>query len=163
MTGFARISTAGLVAAALGLGLAACQAPQELASTAQEPALSEAAAPESIGSTGTMTVVEVEETVVGNTVFVRDEAKKVSRAQYFSPDGIVKLRAKPDGSGTVSDLDGTYRFDDQGKLCINFPTLPLTKKAFCTHMVRLGDGRYELTVGGTFEQVLEGDQLDELN
>ena len=30
-------------------------------------------------------------------------------------------------------------------------------------MVPLGDGRYELTVGGAFEQVLEGDQLDELN
>ena len=158
MTSLAKISTASMVAAALGLGLAACQAPQELASTAQEPA-----APESTGSTATMTVAEVQETVVGNTVFVRDEAKKVSRAQYFSPDGIAKLRAKPDGSGMASNFDGTYRFDDQGKLCINYPTLPLSKKEFCTYMVRLGNGRYELTVGGIFEQVLEGEQLDELN
>lgn len=156
MTGLAKISMAGLVATALGLGLAACQAPQESASTAQEPA-----APESTGSTGTMTVAEVQEVVVGNTVFVRDEAKKVSRAQYFSPDGTAKLRAKPDGSGMVSDFDGTYRFDDQGKLCINYPTI--SKKEFCTYMVLLGDGRYELTVGGVFEQVLEGERLDELN
>ena len=110
-----------------------------------------------------MTVAEVQETVVGNTVFVRDEARKVSRAQYFSPDGTAKLRAKPDGIDTVSEFDGTYRFDDQGKLCINYPTLPISKKEFCTHMVLLGDGRYELTVGGIFEQVLEGEQLDELN
>ena len=163
MTRLTKISTASLVAATLGLGLAACQAPQELASTAQEPAASEAAAPKSTDSTATMTVAEVQETVVGNTVFVRDEAKKVSRAQYFSPDGIAKLRAKPDGSGMVSDFDGTYRFDDQGKLCINYPTLPISRKEFCTYMVLLGDGRYELTVGGIFERVLEGEQLDKLN
>ena len=74
-----------------------------------------------------------------------------------------KLRARPDGIDTVSEFDGTYRFDDQGKLCINYPTLPISKKEFCTYMVLLGDGRYELTVGGIFEQVLEGEQLDELN
>ena len=119
MTSLTKISTAGLVATALSLGLAACQAPQDLASTAQETAASEAAATASTGSTDTMTVAEVQETVVGNTVFVRDEAKKVSRAQYFSPDGTAKLRAKPDGIDTVSEFDGTYRFDDQGKLCIN--------------------------------------------
>ena len=163
MTSLARISTAGLVATALSLGLAGCQVPQELASAAQEPAASEVAAPGSTGATGTMTVAEVQETVVGNTVFVRDEAKKVSRAQYFSPDGIAMLRAKRDGSDTVSDFDGTYRFDDQGMLCINYPTLPVSKKEFCTHMVLLGDGRYELTVGGIFEKILEGEQLDELN
>ena len=158
MTSLTKISTVGLVATSLGLGLAACQAPQDLASTAQETA-----GTASIGSTDTMTVAEVQETVVGNTVFVRDEAKKVSRAQYFSPDGTAKLRAKPDGIDTVSEFDGTYRFDDQGMLCINYPTLPISKKEFCTYMVLLGDGRYELTVGGIFEQVLEGDQLDELN
>ena len=158
MTSLAKISTVGLVATSLGLGLAACQAPQDLASTAQETA-----AIASTGSTDTMTVAEVQETVVGNTVFVRDEAKKVSRAQYFSPDGTAKLKAKPDGIDTVSEFDGTYRFDDQGMLCINYPTLPISKKEFCTYMVLLGDGRYELTVGGIFEQVLEGDQLDELN
>ena len=27
----------------------------------------------------------------------------------------------------------------------------------------LGDGRYELTVGGTFERIDEGDPLDKLN
>lgn len=158
MTNLTKISTVGLVATSLGLGLAACQAPQDLASTAQETA-----ATASTGSTDTMTVAEVQESVVGNTVFVRDEAKKVSRAQYFSPDGTAKLRAKPDGIDTVSEFDGTYRFDDQGMLCINYPTLPISKKEFCTYMVLLGDGRYELTVGGIFEQVLEGDQLDELN
>ncbi len=158
MTSLTKISTAGLVATALGLGLAACQAPQELASTVQE-----ADAPESAGSTGAMTVAEVQGVVVGNTVFVRDEAKKVSRAQYFSPDGTAKLRAKRDGIDTVSGFDGTYRFDDRGRLCINYPTLPTSKKEFCTHMVLLGGGRYKLTVGGIFEQVLEGDRLDELN
>ena len=68
-----------------------------------------------------------------------------------------------DGSDRVSDFDGTCRFDDQGKLCINYPTLPASKKEFCTYMVLLGDGRYELTVGGIFEQILEGEQFDELN
>ena len=110
-----------------------------------------------------MTVAEVREAVVGNTVFVRDEARKSSRAQYFSADGTVKLRARRDGIGTVSDFDGTHRFDDQGRLCIDYPTLPASQTEFCTHMVLLGDGSYELTEGGTFEQVLEGDRLDELN
>ena len=163
MTSLAKISIAGLVATALGLGLAACERPQESASTAEETAAPEAAAPESNGSTGTMTVAEVRETVVGNTVFVRDEARKVSRAQYFSPDGTVKMRARPDGIGPVSDFEGTHRFDDQGRLCINYPTLPVSPTEFCTHMVLLGDGSYELTEGGTFEQVLEGDRLDHLN
>ena len=147
MTSLTKISTAGLVATALGLGLAACQAPKDPASTAPETAASEAAATASTGSTDTMTVAEVQETVVENTVFVRDEAKKVSRAQYFSPDGTAKLRAKPDGIDTVSEFDGTYRFDDQGKLCINYPTIG--KKEFCTYMVLLGEGRYELTVGAS--------------
>ena len=110
-----------------------------------------------------MTVAEVRETVVGNTVFVRDEVKKTSRAQYFSPDGIAKLRAKPDGSGVVSNFEGTYRFDDQGRLCINYPTLPISKKEFCTYMVLLGDGRHELTAGGIFEQVIEGERPDDLD
>lgn len=163
MTSLTEISTAGLVATVLSLGLAACQAPQELASAAQEPAASEAAAPKSTGTTGTMAVAEVREIVVGNTVFVRDEAKKLSRAQYFSPDGIAKLRAKRDGVSSVSGFDGTYRFDERGRLCINYPTLPVSKKEFCTYMVRLGDGRYKLTNGGSFEQVLEGERLGELN
>ena len=163
MTSLPKISIAGLAATALGLGLAACERPQERASTAEEAAAPEAAAAESNGSTGTMTVAEVRETVVGNTVFVTDEARKASRAQYFSPDGTVKLRARRDGIGEVSDFDGTHRFDDQGRLCINYPTLPASQTEFCTHMVLLGDGSYELTEGGTFEQVLEGDRRDELN
>ena len=158
MTRLTKISTAGLLATAFGLGLAASQVPGALASTEQEPA-----APGATGSTSTMTVSEVQEAVVGNTVFVRDEAKKVTRAQYFSPDGTAKLRAKSDGAARVADFDGTYRFDDQGRLCISYPTLPISQKEFCTHMVLLGDGRYELTVGGTFDRVLEGEQLDELN
>lgn len=147
MNGLVGISTAGLAVAALGLGLAAA----------------EAAAPKATGSTAPMTVAQVEKAVVGNTVFVRDEAKKARRAQYFSPDGTAKLRARRDGSARVSDFAGTYRFDDRGRLCIAYPALPTTRKEFCTHMVRLGDGLYKLTVGGVFERVLEGENLDELN
>ena len=151
MARLTRIAAAGLAATALGLTVAACQ-PQEMAATAQG-----AAAP-----ADAMTVAEVQELVVGNTAIVRDEGRKVSRAEYFSPDGTAKLKANPDGFGMSFSYDGTYYFNDQGKFCAHYPTLPVSQKEYCEYMVPLGDGRYELSDGGIYERVLDGEQLGEL-
>ena len=151
MARLTRIAAAGLAATALGLTVAACQ-PQEMAATVQE-----AAAPGDA-----MTVAEVRALVVGNTVIARDEGRKLSRAEYFSPDGTVKLKAKPDAFGMSFNYVGTYYFDDQGRACANYPTLPVSQKEYCEHMVPLGDGRYELSDGSIYERVLDGEQLGEL-
>ena len=69
-----KIVAAGSAITVLGLTIAACQ-PQEMA----PPALEAAAGAEY------MTVAEVEKLiVVGNTVLARDEARKISRTEYFS-------------------------------------------------------------------------------
>ena len=90
MARLAKFAAAGLAATALGLAVAACQ-PQMMA-----PRALDAAAP-----ANAMTVAEVQELVVGKTILVRDEYRKVSRAEYFSPDGTVKLKAKPDSISYV--------------------------------------------------------------
>ena len=151
MARLTRIAAAGLAATALGLTVAACQ-PQEMAATVQE-----AAAP-----ADAMTVAEVRALVVGNTAIARDEGRKVSRAEYFSPDGTVKLKAKPDSFGMSFNYVGEYYFDDQGRFCANYPTLPVSQKEYCEYMTPLGDGRYELTDGGIYERVLDGEQLGAL-
>ena len=58
--------------------------------------------------------------------------------------------------------EGTYYFNDQDKFCTNYPTLPINPKEFCEYVSPLDDGRYELTDGGIYEQVLDGEQLDAL-
>lgn len=151
MARLTKIIATGLGAAALGLAVAACQ-PHKMAAPAAETAAPAAA----------MTLADVQELVAGNTIFVRDENRRVSRAEYFSPDGTVKLKAKPDGFGMSFRYDGTYYFDDQEKLCTNYPTLPISPKEFCVYVIALDDGRYELTDGGIYEKILDGEQLDEL-
>lgn len=146
-----KIAAAGLVATTLGLAIAACQ-PHGMAPPA----------PEMAASADTLTVAEVQELVVGNTIIVRDDNRRVSRAEYFSPDGTVHLKAKPDGFGMSFSYDGTYYFNHQEMFCTNYPTLPVSPKEFCVHLVPLADGRYELTDGGVYEQILEGEQLSEL-
>ena len=56
---------------------------------------------------------------------------------------------------------GSY-FNDQGRLCTNYPTLPINPKEFCEYIVPLSDGRHELTDGGVYERILDGEQLGEL-
>jgi hypothetical protein len=151
MARLTRIAAAGLAATALGLTVAACQ-PQEMAATPHGAAAAAVA----------MTVAEIQELVVGNTAIVRDEGRKVSRAEYFSPDGTVKLKAKPDAFGMSFNYVGEYYFNDQGRFCANYPTLPVSQKEYCEYMVPLGDGRYELSDGSIYERVLDGEQLGEL-
>ena len=151
-----KLATAGLAAAILAFALAACQ-PQEAARP-----VSDSAAPETAAPAGALTVAEVRELVVGHTVIARDEGRKVSRAEYFSPDGAVVLNAKPDAFGMIFSYDGTYYFDDRERFCANYPSLPVSQKEYCEYVVPLGDGRHELTDGSIYEQVLDGEQLDAL-
>ena len=151
MSRLAKIPAAGLAATALGLAVAACQ-PQMMA-----PRSLDAAAPATA-----MTVAEVQELVVGKTIIIRDDNRKVSRAEYYSPDGTVKLKAKPDGFGMTFSYRGTYYFNDQKKFCANYPTLPIDPKEYCEYIVPLSDGRHELTDGGVYERILDGEQLGEL-
>ena len=146
-----KIAMSSLAATALGLAVAACQ-PQMAVPTVQETA----------APTGGMTVAEVQELIVGNTVFVRSEANRVSRAEYFSADGTVKMKAKPDFMNMAFSFEGTYLLDDQEGVCFNYPTLPVDPKEYCENIVESGDGGYALTDGGIVERILDGDQLDEL-
>ena len=151
MARLAKFAAAGLAAPAFALAVAACQPPMTTA-----PALDTAA------PANAMTVAEVEALVVGKTIIIRDENRKVSRAEYFAPDGTVKLKAKPDSMSMSFSFSGTHYFDDEGKLCTNYPTLPVNPKEFCEYVVSLGDGRHALAGGGVYERILDGEQLGEL-
>ena len=74
----------------------------------------------------------------------------------------MKLKAKPDSISMTFSYKGTYYFNDQGKLCTNYPTLPINPKEFCEYIVPLSDGRHELTDRGVYERILDGEQLGEL-
>ena len=149
-----KIGAAGLAATALGLAVAACQ-PYEMAVTTQDAAVQDAAAP-----SGTMTVAEIQELVVGNTVISVEAKRNITAAEYFASDGTAKLKAKTP-FGTFN-YDGTYFFDDLGQFCTNYPGIPLGPKEFCKSVTPLGDGRYEQSDGIVMEQFLQGEQLDEL-
>ena len=144
-----KIGAAGLAAMALGLAVAACQ-PYGMAPPAQD-----AAAP-----SDTMTVAEIQELIVGNTVISVEDRRNITAAEYFASDGTAKLKAKTP-FGTFN-YDGTYFFDDLGQFCTNYPGIPLGPKEFCKSVTPLGDGRYEQSDGIVMEQFLEGEQLDEL-
>ncbi len=156
-----KIAASALAATALGLAVAACQ-PHMMAASVQEDAAPDSATHEAAAPAGELTVAEVQELIVGSTVFVRNEANRVSRAEYFSPDGTVQMKAKPDFMGMAFSFKGTYHFDDQEGLCFDYPTLPISPKEYCEPLVRQGDGGYGLGEGGIVERILDGDHLEEL-
>lgn len=154
MARLSKIGAAGLAVTALGLAVAACQ-PYEMTATTQDAAAQAAAAP-----VEGMTVAEIRELVVGNTVISVEEKRNIDAAEYFSSDGTAKLKAKTP-FGTFN-YDGTYFFNDLGQFCTNYPGIPLGPKEFCKYVTPLGDGRYEQSDGIVMEQFLEGEQLDKL-
>ena len=160
MASLKKIATTGLVAATLGLTVAACQLPA-MAPPAEKgtaPPAEEATAPNSV-----LSVAQVESLVTGKTIVIRDDENKVSRAEYFAPDGTVKMKVKPDAFGGMTfSFDGTYYFNDMGELCTNYPGIPIGDKEHCDHVASQGDGGYGQTGGGIYEQVLDGEQLDAL-
>ena len=148
MANRSKIAAAGVALAAVGLIAAACQ-------TQQAPP------PEVTAETvQALTVAEVQELVAGNTVIGIDEKRNITAAEYFASDGTAKLKAKTP-FGTFN-YEGTYFFNDLGHFCTNYPAIPIGPKEFCKYVTPLGDGRYEQTDGIVLEQVLEGEQLDQL-
>ena len=148
MANLAKIATAGVVLTAAGFLAAACQ-------------MQQAPPPEVTAETvEALTVGEVQELVAGNTVISVDEKRNIQAAEYFTTDGTAKLKAKTP-FGTFN-YDGTYFFNDLGHFCTNYPAIPIGPKEFCKFVTPLGDGRYEQTDGIILEQVLEGEQLDQL-
>lgn len=107
-----------------------------------------------------MSVAEIQELIVGNTVISVEDKRNITAAEYFSSDGAAKLKAKTP-FGTFN-YDGTYFFDDLGQFCTNYPGIPLGPKEFCKSVTPLDDGRYEQSDGIVMERFLEGEQLDEL-
>ena len=154
MANFTKIAAVGFAATTLGLAVAACQ-PYEMAATTQDAAVQDTPAP-----SGTMTVAEIQELIVGNTVISVEAKRNIDAAEYFASDGTAKLKAKTP-FGTFN-YDGTYFFDDVGQFCTNYPSIPLGPKEFCKYVTPLGDGRYEQSDGIVMEQFLEGERLDEL-
>ena len=148
MANRSKIAAAGVALAAVGLVAAACQ-------TQQAPP------PEVTAETvQALTVAEVQELVAGNTVIGVDEKRNITAAEYFASEGTAKLKAKTP-FGTFN-YEGTYFFNDLGHFCTNYPAIPIGPKEFCKYVTPLGDGRYEQTDGIILEQVLEGEQLDQL-
>ncbi|MDE0051105.1 MAG: hypothetical protein OXO52_15050 [Rhodospirillales bacterium] len=148
MANRSKIAAAGVALAAVGLIAAACQ-------TQQAPS------PEVTAETvQALTVAEVQELVTGNTVIGVDEKRNITAAEYFASDGTAKLKAKTP-FGTFN-YEGTYFFNDLGHFCTNYPAIPIGPKEFCKYVTPLGGGRYEQTDGIILEQVLEGEQLDQL-
>ena len=148
MANLAKIAANAVAVAAVGFIAAACQTQQ-----APPPEVT-------AETTGALTVAKVQELVAGNTVIGFDEKRNVRAAEYFTPDGTAKLKAKTP-FGTFN-YDGTYFFNDLGHFCTNYPAIPIGPKEFCKYVTPLGDGRYEQTDGIILEQVLEGEQLDQL-
>ena len=148
MANLAKIAANAVAVAAVGFIASACQTQQ-----APPPEVT-------AETTGAMSVAEVQELVAGNTVIGFDERRNVRAAEYFAPDGTAKLKAKTP-FGTFN-YDGTYFFNDLGHFCTNYPGIPIGPKEFCKYVTPLGDGRYEQTDGIILEQVLEGEQLDQL-
>ena len=107
-----------------------------------------------------MTVAEIQELIVGNTVISVEDKRNITAAEYFSSDGTAKLKANTP-FGTFN-YDGTYFFNDLGQFCTNYPGIPLGPKEFCKYVTPLGDGRYEQSDGIVMQQFLEGERLDEL-
>lgn len=148
MANRSKTAAAGVALAAVGLIAAACQ-------TQQAPP------PEVTAETvQALTVAEVQELVTGNTVVSVDEKRNIRAAEYFASDGTAKLKAKTP-FGTFN-YEGTYFFNDLGHFCTNYPAIPIGPKEFCKYVTPLGDGRYEQTDGIILEQILEGEQLDQL-
>ena len=154
MARLSKIGAAGLAVTALGLAVAACQ-PYGMAPPAQDATAQTAAAP-----VEGMTVAEVQELILGNTVISVEDKRNITAAEYFSSDGTAKLKAKTP-FGTFN-YDGTYFFNDLGQFCTNYPGIPLGPKEFCKYVMPLGDGRYEQSDGIVMQQFLEGEQLDKL-
>ena len=160
MANLTKLATTGLVAATLGLTVAACQPP------AMAPPAEDGTAPpadEAAATAEVLTVAQVESLVTGKTIVIRDDANKVSRAEYFAPDGTAKMKVKPDAFGGMTfSFDGTYYFNDAGELCANYPGIPIGEKEHCDHVTSRGDGGYGQAGGSVYEQVLDGEQLDAL-
>ena len=160
-----KAATAGLAAAILGFAVAACQ-PQQAAVTAADPTAPEAdapeaSAPESATPAGALTVAEVRELVVENTVFGVDNKRNVRAAEYFSPDGTVSLKANT-SFGTFN-YDGTYFFDTFRQFLHQLPgTFPLAQRSFASTSCRWATAGTNRPTESSGNEILEGERLDRL-
>ena len=137
-----RAKIMGLSVIALGLVITACQ-PQVL------PRPSTALAP-----------AELEEIFIGKTALGTTKDRR--SAVYFAPDRTARLKVIG-GNGTIAEFDGTYYLNEQGAICVNFPTLPIYGKDRCNYIIPLEGGRYQQSYDkGITEQILDGQRLDEL-
>lgn len=125
-------------------------------------AVTAAQAQESTGTSGAMTVDDVTETFIGNTAVGTYKKFGAHFAQYFSLNGSSVMKARHPALG-VKQFKGKHYFDDKGKFCASYPTLPGPKNVFCSFIIPLGDGRYELSGNlGFVKEVVDGKQLNRL-
>ena len=115
-----------------------------------------------LSSSDAMTVDEVTDTFIGKTSIGTYKKLGAKFAQYFAPDGssIMKVRHAHIG---VKQFRGKHYFNDQGKFCAKYPTLPSTNKVFCSNIIPAGEGRYILSGNlGFIKEVVDGKQLNRL-
>ena len=190
MTHLSRVSAFALSTAALGFMIAGCQ-PQGSAPASQttETVAAEATAddepinattgseqivedeqlhaPDAVSdkSSDLMTVDEMRELLVGNTIMGSSEAWNMTWSEYFSPDGTTKVLYRIEGQDGVGEAIGIHYFNSEGQFCTD-PDGELGP--YCKWLLPLGNGKYVQvyeqrdgeTGGDIYEQVLEGDQTE---
>lgn len=160
-----RMSTTALAAAVLGLGVAACQ-PQGEAPMAEPEADSMVAEEATAAPPDVLSVAEMQELLVGNTIFGRFDAWSLDWSEYFASDGTAKAWLKFE-SGDEARLSGMHYPDmATGQYCTEYPELE-DQKVFCNNIFALGDGRYQQlnsdgTKGAVYNRIVPGDQVDAL-
>ena len=113
-----------------------------------------------------MTVTEMRELLVGNTIIGRSDAWNMTWSEYFAPDGTTKVRLRFEGQDDLIEATGIHYFNSKGQLCTDPEGDP---GPYCKWILPLGNGEYEQvyeqvnneeTGGDIYEQVLAGDQVD---
>lgn len=187
MTCLTKTAAAVLSTAALGFAIAACQ-PQGGAPGEPGEAAASVAAEAMDVTTGTeqvlqgekphasdaipdknsqlLTVAEMRELLVGNTIVGSSDAWNMTWSEYFAPDGTVKVRFRFEGQDDVGEVTGIHYFNNKGQFCTDPEG---TEGPYCKWIRPLGNGKYVQvyeqtgdgeTGGDIYEQVLEGDQVE---
>ena len=114
-----------------------------------------------------MTVAEMTDLLVGNTVMGTSHAWNMTWSEFFAPDGTVKIRYRFEDQDDVGEGAGAYYFDANERFCTDYPETP--DGPYCSWILPLGNGKYVQvydqpsvgeTSGSIYEQVLEGDQVE---
>ena len=172
MTHVSRIAAVAVSAAALGLMVAGCEPQGGTTATATDEA---PAAAEATTAAGDATVdimppkelaaAEISKLFLGNTVFGQLDSWQMEWAEFFHPNGTAMALLKFKDRDDV-ELTGKHYSNARDEWCTSYPDIESEQKVFCHKLVALGEGRYQQlyadgTLGGIYNQILQGEQIDQ--